>query len=45
MKHKPTSGPNPQQQEAIHITEGPLLIIAGSWIWQDLYTCLNGFTI
>ncbi|MCY3742877.1 MAG: ATP-dependent DNA helicase [Candidatus Poribacteria bacterium] len=25
----PTSGPNPQQQEAIQITEGPLLIIAG----------------
>ncbi|MYC77463.1 ATP-dependent helicase [Candidatus Poribacteria bacterium] len=29
MKQKPTSGPNSQQQEAIHITEGPLLIIAG----------------
>ena len=29
MKQKPTSGPNPQQQKAIHITEGPLLIIAG----------------
>ena len=29
IKHKPTSSPNPQQQEAIHITEGPLLIIAG----------------
>ena len=24
-----TSGPNPQQQDAIHTTEGPLLIIAG----------------
>ena len=29
MKQTPTSGPNPQQQEAIHTTEGPLLIIAG----------------
>ena len=29
MKKTPTSGPNPQQQEAIHTTEGPLLIIAG----------------
>ena len=29
MKQKPASGPNPQQQEAIHTTEGPLLIIAG----------------
>ena len=28
-KQKPTSGPNPQQQQAIHTTEGPLLIIAG----------------
>ena len=28
-KQTPTSGPNPQQQEAIQITEGPLLIIAG----------------
>ncbi len=29
VKQTPTSGPNPQQQEAIQITEGPLLIIAG----------------
>ena len=29
MQQTPTSGPNLQQQEAIHITEGPLLIIAG----------------
>ena len=29
VKQTPTSGPNPQQQKAIHITEGPLLIIAG----------------
>ena len=29
MKQISTSGPNLQQQEAIHITEGPLLIIAG----------------
>ena len=29
MKQKLTPGPNPQQQEAIHATEGPLLIIAG----------------
>ena len=29
MKQKPASGPNPQQQAAIHTTEGPLLIIAG----------------
>ena len=29
MKQKPTAGPNPQQQEAIHTTESPLLIIAG----------------
>ena len=29
MKQKPPSGPNPQQQEAIYTTEGPLLIIAG----------------
>ena len=29
MKQKPTSVPNLQQQRAIHITEGPLLIIAG----------------
>ena len=29
MKKTPTQGPNPQQQEAIHTTEGPLLIIAG----------------
>ena len=29
MKQISTSGPNPQQQEAIHTTEGPLLIIAG----------------
>ena len=29
MKQIPTSGPNLQQQKAIHITEGPLLIIAG----------------
>ena len=29
MEKTPTSGPNPQQQEAIHTTEGPLLIIAG----------------
>ena len=29
MKQIPASGPNPQQQKAIHITEGPLLIIAG----------------
>ena len=29
IKQTPTSGPNPQQQKAIHITEGPLLIIAG----------------
>ena len=29
MKQMPTSQPNTQQQEAIHITEGPLLIIAG----------------
>ena len=29
MTQTPTSGPNPQQQEAIHTTEGPLLIIAG----------------
>ena len=29
MKQLPTSGPNPEQQQAIHSTEGPLLIIAG----------------
>ena len=29
MKKTPTSAPNPEQQEAIHTTEGPLLIIAG----------------
>jgi len=29
MKQKRPAGPNPQQQKAIHITEGPLLIIAG----------------
>ena len=29
MKQLPTSGPNPEQQQAIHTTEGPLLIIAG----------------
>ncbi len=29
MTQLTTSGPNPQQQAAIHITEGPLLIIAG----------------
>ena len=29
MKQSSASGPNPQQQEAIHTTEGPLLIIAG----------------
>ena len=29
MKQIPTSGPNLQQQKAIHVTEGPLLIIAG----------------
>ena len=29
MKQPSASGPNPQQQEAIHTTEGPLLIIAG----------------
>ena len=29
MKKTPTSAPNPQQQEAIHTTEGPLLIIVG----------------
>lgn len=29
MTQTPTSGPNPQQQEAIYTTEGPLLIIAG----------------
>ena len=29
MEKTPTSGPNPQQQEAIHTIEGPLLIIAG----------------
>ena len=29
MKQTPTSGPNLQQQKAIHVTEGPLLIIAG----------------
>ncbi len=29
MQQTPASGPNPQQQEAIRITEGPLLIIAG----------------
>ena len=29
MKQIPASGPNPQQQKAIHVTEGPLLIIAG----------------
>ena len=29
VKQTPTSGPNPQQQKAIQITEGPLLIIAG----------------
>ena len=29
VKQTPTSGPNLQQQEAIHTTEGPLLIIAG----------------
>lgn len=29
MKKTPTSAPNPEQQEAIQTTEGPLLIIAG----------------
>ena len=29
MTQTPTLGPNPQQQQAIHTTEGPLLIIAG----------------
>ena len=29
MKQLSTSGPNPEQQQAIHSTEGPLLIIAG----------------
>ena len=29
MKQLSTSGPNPEQQQAIHTTEGPLLIIAG----------------
>ena len=29
MEQISTPGPNPQQQEAIHTTEGPLLIIAG----------------
>ena len=37
MKQTPTSGPNPQQQEAIHITEGPTTHHRRTRIRQDLH--------